>query len=511
MFSKIISFLNGLVKKQEYQEENVLHKIQDIVNLLQTKNLSLKRPQIDMITFLFQSNSKFKAIEAPTGSGKTWAYIVYALSKFSDKVIIISTFSKALQNQILKELENIFNVKPFVLMGKSNYVCYDKLSLLPEHERKTILQLRPKNPQKNIFVSSYYCRKDYRINCEFYQNNKCEYFSIINSILNHEHKIIVINHHLINFVISLLTTNYLLVVDEAHFLPKENYVHIKKEDFTEPAFPELTNEANLKEYNLKLEMYYIKKQKYEIIKKYNISQSGKYPVRFELNINNDYLSECIFVSATLPPSLPVLDVDIFKIKDERQWENIKIIIEDVNYKSPKYIATLKKTIDQLQQKYKRIIILATSLNQLDTIKNMFPHAITTKDVKPFTIVEKLRNFEINLAAGTDIFWTGIDVPGEKAIIMTKLPFPAPDDKDENTYITGVQEMFTKFKQGVGRMLRSPKCKGEIIILDNRIIKYPEVINFLEELKQKGASIIYKGEIKQKEENTLKKPTLFIVK
>ena len=68
--------------------------------------------------------------EAGTGTGKTYAYLVPAL--LSRKKIVISTASKALQDQLVnKDLEDVFsmlNLPPdyMALKGFSNYLCLEK-------------------------------------------------------------------------------------------------------------------------------------------------------------------------------------------------------------------------------------------------------------------------------------------------------------------------------------------------------------------------------------------------
>ncbi len=78
------------------------------------------------------ANSHRLLIESPTGTGKTLAYLVPAVE--SGQRIVVSTGTKALQDQILKHdipvLEQLVS-KPFsvqVLKGVANYVCKRKLN-----------------------------------------------------------------------------------------------------------------------------------------------------------------------------------------------------------------------------------------------------------------------------------------------------------------------------------------------------------------------------------------------
>src|SRR5438045_342225 len=70
-------------------------------------------------------------IEAGTGTGKTWAYLVPAL--LSGRKVVVSTATKALQDQIvehdLPELQRYLGTKidAVSIKGLSNYVCLRRL------------------------------------------------------------------------------------------------------------------------------------------------------------------------------------------------------------------------------------------------------------------------------------------------------------------------------------------------------------------------------------------------
>jgi ATP-dependent DNA helicase DinG len=86
--------------------------------------------------------------------------------------------------------------------------------------------------------------------------------------------------------------------------------------------------------------------------------------------------------------------------------------------------------------------------------------------------------------GTDSFWQGVDVPGEALsnVILTRLPFSVPDEplfeaKCERIKEKGgepfrelqLPEAILKFRQGVGRLIRSREDRGQIAVLDGRIL------------------------------------------
>ncbi|MBU1953474.1 DNA polymerase III subunit epsilon, partial [Patescibacteria group bacterium] len=81
--------------------------------------------------------------------------------------------------------------------------------------------------------------------------------------------------------------------------------------------------------------------------------------------------------------------------------------------------------------------------------------------------------------GTASFWEGIDIPGDllTCIVMQKLPFDPPTDPiifsrglkyDDAFNEYQVPLAILKFKQGFGRLIRTSKDKGSMVILDSRI-------------------------------------------
>ncbi len=87
--------------------------------------------------------------------------------------------------------------------------------------------------------------------------------------------------------------------------------------------------------------------------------------------------------------------------------------------------------------------------------------------------------------GTDSFWMGVDVPGDALshVIVTKLPFDSPgtplvEARSEDIQARGgspfteysMPEAILKFRQGVGRLIRSKSDTGTITLLDARLCR-----------------------------------------
>jgi ATP-dependent DNA helicase DinG len=127
-----------------------------------------------------------------------------------------------------------------------------------------------------------------------------------------------------------------------------------------------------------------------------------------------------------------------------------------------------------------------------------------RDAPRSKLLEQFKSTSRSVLFGTDSFWGGVDVPGEALsnVIITRLPFAVPDHPLIEAKLELIEqrggdpfteyslpEAILKFRQGVGRLIRTKSDKGIIVILDNRIVTRPYGRAFMQALPKCPIEII----------------------
>jgi ATP-dependent DNA helicase DinG len=142
----------------------------------------------------------------------------------------------------------------------------------------------------------------------------------------------------------------------------------------------------------------------------------------------------------------------------------------------------------------RVIVLLTNREHLDLVDTPFKQGSMPMGV----MIERFKR-EGGVIAWVDTFWKGIDIPGNKALVISKLPFQNPEDTLhrkrceflKKAYGSGMMWRYIKgrakmnLKQGIGRLKRKREDTGVIYLVDGRV-KEKFFIEFLSLLKRYGS-------------------------
>jgi ATP-dependent DNA helicase DinG len=136
----------------------------------------------------------------------------------------------------------------------------------------------------------------------------------------------------------------------------------------------------------------------------------------------------------------------------------------------------------------RALFLFTSYRHMNEVhqqlKDRLPYPILVQGQKTKrALLSEFKEKIDSVLLATSSFWQGIDVPGEalSCLLIDKLPFEVPDDpiiaarmellsrEGKNSFFNyQVPRAIIQLKQGVGRLIRSSRDRGVIIIFDVRL-------------------------------------------
>lgn len=159
----------------------------------------------------------------------------------------------------------------------------------------------------------------------------------------------------------------------------------------------------------------------------------------------------------------------------------------------------------LEASHGRALVLFTSYRMLEDVFAIVEPRLAGLGIRAFRqgsaprnqLLERFRTDISSVLFATDSFWEGVDVPGESlsVVILARLPFRVPTDpliqarcekldrQGKNSFMKfTVPQAIIKFRQGVGRLIRTRSDRGGIIILDNRAATRPYGKAFLKALQ-----------------------------
>jgi ATP-dependent DNA helicase DinG len=124
------------------------------------------------------------------------------------------------------------------------------------------------------------------------------------------------------------------------------------------------------------------------------------------------------------------------------------------------------------------------------------------------LLQQFRELQPATLFGLASFWEGVDVPGQELshVILTRLPFAVPDHPLEKARAERIEQeggnafralslpkAVLRFKQGFGRLIRRRDDRGDVTVLDARIVQRRYGRVFLEALPDCRRILLQDGE------------------
>ena len=127
------------------------------------------------------------------------------------------------------------------------------------------------------------------------------------------------------------------------------------------------------------------------------------------------------------------------------------------------------------------------------------------DGSPKQILDSFSEDPRGVILGTSSFWEGVDLAGNivKALVLARLPFPVPtqpifaarsDQYEDSFHEYALPQAVLRFRQGIGRLIRSSEDRGSIVVLDNRIVSRRYGKAFLDSIPPCTVKTVASGEI-----------------
>ncbi|WP_099974794.1 helicase C-terminal domain-containing protein [Lactobacillus terrae] len=256
-------------------------------------------------------------------------------------------------------------------------------------------------------------------------------------------------------------------------------VELQMSNFYDPK----TIEVSWKQYDIKKPLQQIESRFSQII---NIGAALSIQNSFDFFISDLQLRETRINKTLILNDTNHIDQNL-KIYLPDNLKDINDLNNDEYYRMiANYIIDLLKNVDR------QTMILFNSLN---TLKNVYfkllegnleeEWELLAQDVtgSPEKIKKRFALGNRAVLLGANSFWEGVDFPDKllEIIVITRIPFESPEQPDvkirndilkkkkQNVFLVDtLPRAILQFRQGIGRLIRTPTDKGIILMLDNRL-------------------------------------------
>nr|WP_051250788.1 ATP-dependent DNA helicase DinG [Paenibacillus harenae] len=160
-----------------------------------------------------------------------------------------------------------------------------------------------------------------------------------------------------------------------------------------------------------------------------------------------------------------------------------------------YLDMLAKSLaDAAKETRGRMLVLFTSYRMLKQVYEPLKEMLSESGIQVLgqgidsgnrtKLTRRFRQTPESVLLGTSSFWEGVDIPGEALICLAivRLPFQPPNHplaeakaemlqrQKQNPFMKlSIPQAVIRFKQGFGRLVRTSRDKGIVIIYDTRVI------------------------------------------
>ena len=174
---------------------------------------------------------------------------------------------------------------------------------------------------------------------------------------------------------------------------------------------------------------------------------------------------------------------------------LSVVLDGPDPKDPEFVERLAAAVVGLATSVRRnVLVLLTSYQMLDQLAARIRAPLLGASVRLLTqapgeaaapLAREFRAGEGMVLLGAASFWEGVDFPGAalEILVIARLPFPVPTDpvvaaRSEQIVADGgdafrdlmLPEAILRFRQGVGRLIRTADDRGVVVVADPRIAR-----------------------------------------